>query len=126
MSATLTADDANLLVKLCGMLGSAHIGERAAAAAKADQLLRSRGLRWNDVIVTPSQATTTKSAKRSPWPPPPEWWDQLTFCLDHRDLLTEREQDFVDSLRHWRGRPTEKQAKWLLDIYWYVFVEVEE
>ena len=34
------------LVKLCGMLGSAHDGERAAAGLKADQLLRENGLRW--------------------------------------------------------------------------------
>jgi hypothetical protein len=41
------------LGKLCGLLGSAHDGERAAAALKADQLLRQHGLRWTDVIHVP-------------------------------------------------------------------------
>lgn len=31
------------LVKLCGMLGSQHDGERAAAGLKADQLVRGLG-----------------------------------------------------------------------------------
>lgn len=125
VSKPLTSDDAERLVKLCGMLGSAHDGERAAAAAKASKLLRDRGLVWGDVIAAPAKATRTTTKRPAP-PTPPEWPEQLSFCLDHQDLLTDRELDFVRSLRSWRGRPTQKQAKWLLDIYWYVFVEVEE
>ena len=41
---------AERLAKLCGMFGSDHAGERAAAAAKADALLRSHGLTWFDVL----------------------------------------------------------------------------
>jgi hypothetical protein len=49
------------LVKLCGLLGSAHDGERATAAAMADQLLRQNKLTWVDVIAIPKLL-----------PPPPE------------------------------------------------------
>lgn len=64
-------------------------------------------------------------AKR-PEPQPPEWPDQLSFCLEHQDLLTDSERGFVRSLHRWHGEPTEKQAKWLENIYCYAYVEVEE
>jgi hypothetical protein len=105
MSATLTADDAQRLAKLLGMLGSDHVGERASAAAKADALVRSRGLRWTDVIVPPAQATTTS-----------DWQVMAAYCLDRHWLLTPREFDFVQSIMKWRGEPTERQQNWLLDI----------
>lgn len=35
--------------RLCGMLGSEHVGERAAAALKATAFLREHGLTWADV-----------------------------------------------------------------------------
>jgi hypothetical protein len=38
------------LAKICGLLASDHDGERAAAAAKASQLLRAAGLSWRDLI----------------------------------------------------------------------------
>jgi hypothetical protein len=63
---------------------------------------------------------------KRPVPLPPEWPEQLSFCLEHQDLLTNRELDFVRSPRRWRGQPTEKQAKWLENIYWFVYVEIEE
>lgn len=37
--------------KLCGMLGSEHDGERAAAALKATELLKASGKTWADVAV---------------------------------------------------------------------------
>ena len=44
------ADDKQALVKICGMFGSSHAGERAAAAQAADRLVRSKKLTWADVI----------------------------------------------------------------------------
>lgn len=38
------------LRKICGMLGSTHAGERAAAALKATEILRAAGLSWAQVI----------------------------------------------------------------------------
>ena len=43
-------DDRSRLVKLLGMLGSDHAGERASAGLAADQLVRSKGLSWADVV----------------------------------------------------------------------------
>ena len=39
------------LAAVCGMFNSGFVGERAAAAALADRIVRGNGLRWNDVIV---------------------------------------------------------------------------
>jgi hypothetical protein len=41
------------LKKLLGMMGSAHEGERANAAALADRMIRENGLTWNDVVSVP-------------------------------------------------------------------------
>jgi hypothetical protein len=38
------------LVKMLGMLGSDHAGERAAAALKATQALKDMGWTWEDVV----------------------------------------------------------------------------
>lgn len=38
------------LAKLLGMLGSNHVGERAAAGLKATELLLANGVTWNDLI----------------------------------------------------------------------------
>lgn len=46
----LTAGDRERLIKLAGLLGSSHEGERAAAAAKATTLLHSRGLNWAGLL----------------------------------------------------------------------------
>lgn len=41
------------LVKLLGLLGSEHIGERATAAQMASRLLQDCGLTWADVFQPP-------------------------------------------------------------------------
>ena len=38
------------LVKVLGMLGSDHAGERAAAALQASRILKEAGLTWHDVL----------------------------------------------------------------------------
>ena len=42
--------DVEKLVKILGMLGSAHPGEVAAAGAAAHKLITEAGLRWQDLI----------------------------------------------------------------------------
>ena len=44
------------LAKICGLFSSDYVGERAAAAHKADQIVRAAGLTWPDVL----QATEHK------------------------------------------------------------------
>jgi hypothetical protein len=48
--AVLDPQAADHLSKLCSMLGSAHDGERAVAAAKANEFVRRLGLTWRDII----------------------------------------------------------------------------
>ena len=55
----LTKQEAERLVRICGMLGSNHIGERASAATMADELVRKAGLTWSDVI---SNSTSSSSS----------------------------------------------------------------
>jgi hypothetical protein len=110
MRALLDPQTAQRLAKLCGMFGSTFAGERAAAAARADSLVRSLGLTWFDVI-----------APRSPSPPPPppvdDWECMVEFCNDHAALLRPREREFIESMLWWRGEPTERQLCWLTDLY---------
>jgi hypothetical protein len=102
------------LARICGMFGSIHDGERAAAATKADAFVRSLGLTWFDVIALPTPQSTTLRC-----PPPDEDCRMLARWLlnEAGELLTEREHDFVVSMVSWRGEPSPRQRKWLLDIY---------
>ena len=75
---------ADRLTKLCGLFSSDHGPERAVAAAKADQLIRSHGLRWSDVIA----------------PVPTETTDRIRFALGHIDLLSRWEHGFLLGIRH--------------------------
>jgi hypothetical protein len=98
---------ARRLVKLCGMLGSAHDGERASAAALANKLIRSSGLTWSDVIRAPSIVPPRRLG----------WRITARECLLRASVLAQRERDFLaDILR--RNRPlTPRQAHWLNDIH---------
>jgi hypothetical protein len=95
-------------LKLLGMCGSSHDGERAAAALKATELVRSLGCTWAYVIGVP----TAPSAHRSR-----DWRTQVGECLMHEVLLSQRERKFVHDLLRWRGDLTEKQSNWLDAIH---------
>jgi hypothetical protein len=109
----LTPDVLERLIKLLGMLGSAHDGERAAAGRKADELLRRYGLTWSDILLV--------AAASSAPPPEPDqpmsWREKCAACKARQHHLNERERAFVSSLARWRGTPTEKQLAWLDRIY---------
>ena len=57
------------LARIAGMLGSAHEGERAAAAQMASAMLRAMGLTWTEVInrglgtATSPQAHATRASE---------------------------------------------------------------
>jgi hypothetical protein len=102
----LAPDALERLIKLLGMLGSAHDGERAAAGLKAHELIRRHGLTWSDILAAP-QTSPQKLG----------WRDKLAACTAQQRCLSSREQKFVRSLAHWRGTPTEKQLAWLEHIY---------
>jgi hypothetical protein len=97
---------ADRLVKLLGMLGSHHDGERANAARLADALVRERGLRWRDVITVSALSTSTVS-----------WQRMAHWCHAHPEKLNSKEYQFILSMLEWHGEPSEKQQKWLTDLF---------
>jgi hypothetical protein len=109
---------AERLVKLLGMLGSNHDGERAAAALKANALVREHGLVWSDVIPTPHADRRPNDAKaKNQDDQKVDWRIMRDFCAQRSHLLRPREQDFIDHIDSWRGALTEKQSAWLVSIY---------
>jgi hypothetical protein len=105
---------ADRIVKLLGMLGSDHDGERAAAGAAAHRLLRQLGLTWGDIIAVPAPPTMPDNDD--------DWRRLVRACLAHADLLSNRELEFLKSMRRWRGEPSEKQVRWVLAIFQRVSV----
>jgi hypothetical protein len=63
--ANLPHDQLERLVKVLGMLGSTHDGERAAAANLATSILKKHGATWGDLI------SRRDDRPRPPPPPPP-------------------------------------------------------
>jgi hypothetical protein len=104
-------DDATIdrLAKILGMLGSAHAGERAAAAAKADELVKSVGLTWRDIIM-PSPPTVPQIEA-------PDWRWMAVECLAFKERLKPAEFDFVTKIIGWRTEPSPKQLAWLEAIH---------
>lgn len=86
MTAILDSSTADKLAKLCGMFGSEHMGERAAAAQRADRLVKSRGLSWFDVIL-PIIASCDSVA------------DKIALALANLDALSMWERGFIYSVR---------------------------
>jgi hypothetical protein len=104
------------LIKLLGMLGSAHDGERAAAGLKAHEFIKGRGLQWADVIHLPISAGGHENRDGN-FRQATDWRAQREFCLRHSEWLSAKELGFLDSLRTWRGPLTEKQLAWLDGIH---------
>jgi hypothetical protein len=99
--------DRERLVKLLGMLGSAHDGERAAAGLKAHELIRRHGLTWSDIVLALPETP----------PKPIGWREKVQACKAQCHCLNDKEHAFVRSLARWRGTPTDKQLAWLDHIY---------
>ncbi len=98
------------LAKVCGLLASNHDGERAAAAARASEMLRAAGWSWRDLVERGTR----------PAPPAPA---QHRPCGDHRAralrllsrarTLDRWEQDFLQSIAKRAAPLTPKQAAML-------------
>lgn len=100
MSAVATLDRTRL-ARVCGLLGSAFDGERAAAAATADRLVRTAGLTWLDLL-SPAQPECTQH--RRPSPPPAR-----DILARHRANLSAWEAGFLESLTLRRKPLTDRQ-----------------
>jgi hypothetical protein len=128
------------LEKLLLMCSSAHAGERAAATAAIDRLLKSNSADWHDLTALINRAAAPAPAAapaRSSSSSPASSWrrtegpqelrrEQLTALIDiieeHHPFLTVKASEFVSSLRQkTRLWPTvklsAKQWKWLICLW---------
>ncbi len=96
------------LSKVCGMLGSEHDGERAAAAAKASMLLRAHGLSWADVFAPAAPVLM------EPEPAPPPHAALARAALERAALLDEWQRNFLGSISRQR-RPLSVKQRAALD-----------
>jgi hypothetical protein len=88
MTSLLDPSAAERLAKLCGMFGSHQDGERAAAAAMADRLVRGLGLTWHQLIATP-RATARD---------PKTVTEKIAFALANIAALSMWERGFLYSV----------------------------
>ncbi len=103
----LAPADRDRLAKICGLFGSDHAGERAAAALKAATLLRERNVSWPDLLLP--------RIGRSAYAPPNAWRADIDFCQRQTLSLTDWERSFVVSIAG-RARLSEKQQAILTAI----------
>jgi hypothetical protein len=87
------------LGKLIPRLASNHPGEVVATAAAIGRVLEANKLDWHDLAAAVAPADG--------------WHDTLAFFAMHADQLSAKEKDFLRTLAHWRGKPSEKQLDWL-------------
>ncbi len=106
---------ATRLQKLLLMLSSPRDGEVINAARAISRALQDAGADWHDLaraLVSAPQAAAPRRESTSGWHEV-----MVDLCLQHQEYLRPRELEFCESLLHWRGDLTEKQASWLEAIY---------
>jgi hypothetical protein len=69
----MTDTDRQRLAAILGMLGSAHAGERAAAALQAEAFLRKHRVTWQELLAakSPVEAVSEPPPPSPPPSPPP-------------------------------------------------------
>lgn len=106
----------NRLAKVCGMLGSAHDGERAAAALLASQILEDIGVSWSDLIHS-AYSNANEAAKPSNVefdPRQPGW--HVPYCewllANKMSVLSKWDVDFLVNIKSKYGSVllTKKQS----------------
>ena len=94
------------LGKLIPMLGSDKDGEVLAAVNAIARTLKSNKLDWHDLARAIDPDRTDDD----------DWREDVSYCVRHQDHLTPKQQDFIQTLRYWKGEPTPKQLAWLAII----------
>jgi hypothetical protein len=113
VTALLPADALERLIRLAGMMGSNQLGERAAAAAKATELLQAHKLTWRELLEGLRPAPALEPPERD-WRADP-WRSVVRRCLDHPELLSEWERRFCESIA-WRAKLSWKQRSRLAKV----------
>ena len=116
MTSTIGQSVIDRLTKLLGMLGSAHDGERGVAAAKADELVLSRGLTWSDVVARPQPASAPRRSSSKGWREPETIREKIDVALRYRGLLNAWEASFLIDVKRFR-HPSPKQRACIERIY---------
>jgi hypothetical protein len=89
---------ATKLVKVLGMLGSDHDGEVAAAGRRANQMVRSAGLTWDQLLNPPAPESQQTYRPPRRWRQPTSDSDSAALCLQWPEVLTDWETDFCRSI----------------------------
>lgn len=115
---------------LVGKLGSPHEGEIVAAARAIGRQLERHGLGWNDLgAAIAAEPVRVVYRDRAPEPDPAaaEWRAMAEFLASREELLSPKEADFIANMRRLirrGGTPTDRQRKWLHDIYAKITEEI--
>jgi hypothetical protein len=113
VNVALQPDDLTRLIKLAGMLASAHAGERAAAALKCTELLAAHGMSWADALQPPPVTQIVQVVQA---PPGPRTWRVVAdeLLINHYGALHQpNEVAFLSGLLQRGFAPSVKQAAWL-------------
>ncbi len=102
----IPAAERSRLVKLLGLLGSDHAGERDAARLAAHRLVQRLGVSWGDLLSRPRE---NKEPLQS------VWRTTCTDLLKHPGKLRPWERKFVADLPNFR-RLSSKQRHRLAEI----------
>jgi hypothetical protein len=109
----LTEQDAKMLAKILGRLGSDFDGERAAAGAIAWRFIRERKLSWDEVLAPSlSDSGQYQSYSETPRPSRSDWRQLAKHCLEVGDdgyLITDWERGFLTNILRWWRPLTDKQ-----------------
>lgn len=102
----MTPADLERFHKLCGLLGSDQIGERAAAALKCTELLKVHGLTWSDVTLPVSGADVPAQRREAMGSQMRQTTEQM-----ERDAHAAM-REFSETLHKGRADRAAKKAAW--------------
>ncbi len=109
----LTEQDAKMLAKILGRLGSDFDGECAAAGAIAWRFIRERKLSWDEVLAPDrSNGSQHHSYSDAPRPTRSNWYPLARRCLEIGEdsyLITQWELGFLQNILRWSRPLTDKQ-----------------
>ena len=93
------------LALICGMFGSHHDGERAAAASKAHDIVQELGVTWDQILVFPEGKAEMAEVRRL-----------ARMLLRHPDLFSDFEIKFLKNLKRYTRSLSQKQRDLLAQL----------
>jgi hypothetical protein len=102
----LSSSDRTRLARILGMLGSDHVGERAAAGLAAHRLVQRAGVTWYDVIKPPPHLKEPPISTSGSLP-----WREIVeeLLVGQPELLPDWELNFLLTIRR-RSHISQKQT----------------